>query len=63
MKLVRKCHSMGLCKNDDKDVRRWKRIAATFRRGYLLKGEFKSARKMNKIVRHMRKRDFKESVK
>lgn len=61
MKLIRKTASVGLCKNDSKDVRRWKRIAATFRRSYLLKGEFKSARKMNKIVRHMRKRDFKES--
>lgn len=62
MKLIAKTHSMGLCKNDPKDVRRWRRIASQFRNSYLRKGEFAKARKMNQGARYMRKRDFKGSV-
>lgn len=59
MKLVRKIHTMALCKNDSKDVRRWKRVAAKFRQNDLAEGNFKRARKMGRVVRNMRKRDFK----
>ena len=60
MKLIAKLHTMGLCKNNPKDVRRWRRIGAQFRRVYLAQGNFEMARKMNKGARFMRKRDFKD---